>query len=174
MCRSVCIHIHCAYFAPSALLIDDEIIASSSDVQQDGPLGPLLFALPVHDITHSVVTPLSICYLDDVTIDGPSESVINSYRKIVSDLCSIGLEVNTSNTLVIYYCTESRKSVYHSPNDAKIVPIENPEHLGSPLLEGAVRCLFDDKTENVQLAIERLMLIDRRTTLIFCALSLSP
>ena len=70
---------HCAYSTPSALLINDIVTASPSGVQQCDPLGFLLFALTVNDFAHSVWTPLSIWYIDDVAIGGPSESVIDSY-----------------------------------------------------------------------------------------------
>ena len=88
--------IHCAYSTLSALLISDKIIAFSLGVQQCDLLGPLLFSLTVNDIANSVGTPLSIWYLDDVTIGSPSESVIDSYPKLVSDVRSIGLKANTS------------------------------------------------------------------------------
>ena len=41
-CPGICRLIHCAHSTPSALLIGDEIIASSSGVQQGDPLSPLL------------------------------------------------------------------------------------------------------------------------------------
>ena len=121
--------IHCAYSTLSALLISDKIIASSLGVQQCDLLGPLLFALAINDIAYSVGTPLSIWYLDDVTIGGPSESVIDSYPKIVADVSSIGVEANTSKTEVISYCTESWKSVVHSQKDVNIVPVDDSKLL---------------------------------------------
>ena len=80
----------------SPLLIGYEIIALSSDVQQGDPLGPLLFVLAVDENAHTVGTPLSIWYLDEITMGGPCESVIDSYPKIEADLSSVVREVNTS------------------------------------------------------------------------------
>ena len=109
----------------SALLISDKTIASSSSVQQGDPLGHLLFVLAVKDITHSVGSPLNIWHFTNVTIGGPSESVIDNYPKIVVDLSTIGLEVNTSKTEVISYSTERWKSAVHSLKDVKIVPVDD-------------------------------------------------
>ena len=150
-CPGICRLKHCAYATLSALLFDDEIIASSSGVQQGDPFGRLLFALAVNNIAHSDGLPLSIWYLDDATIGGPSKSVIDTYQKIVADL---SLEVNTSMTEVISYHTESRKSVVHPPRDVRIVPVDDFELLGSPLFAGAVRRIFYVKTEKLKLTTE--------------------
>ena len=169
----ICILMHCAYSTASALLIGDEIIASSFGGNQGDPLFPLLFALAVNDITHPVGTPLSIWYLNDVAIVGPSESVNDSYPKIAVDLSSIGLEVNTSQTEFISYCTKSRKSVVHSPKDLRIVPVGDSELLGAPLLVGAVSRIINDKAEKLIFETERLMQIDGHIALFVTALSLS-
>ena len=59
-CPGTCRLIHCAYSTPVALLIGDEIIASSSGEQQGDPLGSLLFVLAVKDIAQSIGTPDNI------------------------------------------------------------------------------------------------------------------
>ena len=162
----ICTLIHGAYSTPSALLIGDKIIAFSSDVQQGDPLGPLLLA--VNDIAHSVGTPLNIWYLNVVMIGGPSESVIDSYPKIVADLSSIGLEVDTSKTEVISYHTESGKNVFHSLKDVKIVPVDDSELLGSPLFAGTLRRILNEKTEQLKLATGILMQIERHIVIFCC------
>ena len=156
-CLGICRFIHCAYLTPSALLISNKIIASSSSVQRGDPLGPLLSALTDNDIAHSVKTSPNIWYLDDIMIGVPSKSVMDSYPNIIADLSCIGLEVNTSKIEVISYCTESLKSVVHSLNDVEIVPLDHPKLLGSPLIVGAVRRILDNKTKKLKLAAERLM-----------------
>ena len=155
-----------AYSTPSALLIGVEIISSSSGVQHGEPHGPLLFALTVNDIAHSVGTPHSIWYRNDATMGGPSESVIEPYPKIVADHSSIGLDVNTSMTEVISYCTGNLKIVVHSLRDIGIVPVDDSEHLRSPLFAGAICCIINDETEKLKLATERLMQIVRHIALL--------
>ena len=147
------------------MLIGDKIIASSSSVQQGDPHGPLLSALAVNDLVYSVKTPLSIWYLDDVTTGGPSEFIIDVYRKIVGNLCSISADVNTSKTDVVSYGTQGKKSFILSLNDAKIVSLCDSELSGSPLFEEAVLRIRYAKTEKLQLAIGRLMYIDCQTAL---------
>ena len=70
-------------------------------------------------------------------IGGPSsESVIDSCPKIVAGLTSISLEVSTSKTEVISYCTEGGKSVAVSLMDVMIVAVNYSELLGSALFSG--------------------------------------
>ena len=57
-----------AYQHQCKLFGKDQIISSASGIQQADPIGPLLFALAVDDITRSVSTPLNIWYLDDATL----------------------------------------------------------------------------------------------------------
>ena len=58
--------VHQAYSGPSILVAgSSSTISSSTGVQQGDPLGPLLFALAIDEITRSVSSPLNVWYLDD-------------------------------------------------------------------------------------------------------------
>ena len=82
-----------AYATNSHLVIGNETILSETGVQQGDPLGPVLFALAVDEISRSVRSPTNIWYLDDATIGGPMESVCEDLRRIIPMLSDIGLKV---------------------------------------------------------------------------------
>ena len=44
-------------------------------IQQGDPLGPLLFCLCVHPLLESIIAPLCIGYMDDLTLGGPAPMV---------------------------------------------------------------------------------------------------
>ena len=89
------------YSTPSALLFGDHIIQSSSGVQQGDPLGPALFSLSLQPLVDSLSSELNIWYLDDGTIGGSVEDVINDLKTIIHQSPHLGLELNASKCEVI-------------------------------------------------------------------------
>ena len=89
-----------AYQQQSELFCRDQI-SYASGVQQDDPIGPLLFALAVDDIARSVSAPLNIWYLDDATLEGPVDKIIHDLGTIIPALSMIGLEINASKSEVV-------------------------------------------------------------------------
>ena len=57
-------------------------------------LGPMLFCLAIQPVVDKLKSPLNIWYLDDGTIGGDIEVVIDDVNTIVSASKAIGLEVN--------------------------------------------------------------------------------
>ena len=90
-----------SYSTPSALLFGDHIIQSSSGVQQGDPLGPALFSLSLQPLVDSLSSELNIWYLDDGTIGGSAEDVINDLKTIIHQSPHLGLELNASKCEVI-------------------------------------------------------------------------
>ena len=97
---------HCMYSTPSELLICDQIIPSSTGIQNGDQLGP--YSL------HCLSVTLNTWYLNNNTIINTAKSVIDFTRKIIANLNSFGLEVNSSKTDVISYDAESKKRVDHA------------------------------------------------------------
>ena len=100
-----------AYATSSNLVIGNETILSETGVQQDDPLGPVLFALAVDEIAWSVRSPINIWYLDDATISVPVESVCEDLRRIIPMLSDIGLEVNPTKSEVSNVFCDNFQSV---------------------------------------------------------------
>ena len=90
-----------AYCKPSSVIASGHSITSSTGVQQGDPIGPLLFALAVDQISSGVDSELNVWYLDDATIGGSPESVLSDVRRCITGLKRIGLIVNPKKTEII-------------------------------------------------------------------------
>jgi hypothetical protein len=78
------------------LFFGDDTLDSAERVQQGDPMGPFLFSLPTMDIVKKMKSYLNTWYLDDGTIAGNTQTVLNDYREILKALESHGLAVNPS------------------------------------------------------------------------------
>ena len=83
-------------------MVNGHLIWSASDVQQGDPLGPLLFALDVHDIVSSMKCNFEVWYLDDASIAGDPRSVCDNMEMFNYALChwsfSESIKINQSRT----------------------------------------------------------------------------
>jgi len=67
---------HSSNSVPTSLLWNDQIIQSQEGVQQGNPLGLLLFCLAIHRHCEQLCSLLSVMYLDDVTVGGSVDDVL--------------------------------------------------------------------------------------------------
>ena len=65
-------------------------------MQQRDPVGPALFALPIHGVTFEVKSDLNVWYLDDGCVGGEPQTVLSNAAIIGNGLSSVGLEINNS------------------------------------------------------------------------------
>ena len=79
-------------------------------VRQGDPLGPMLFSIAIQGILDGVKADYSDlkiwAYLDDVTIVGNPERVIQAYEKFMAGASQIGLENNESKCKLSTHCAE--------------------------------------------------------------------
>ena len=89
-----------AYAMSNYLAIGNEAILSENGIQQDDPLGPVLFAWAVDIIARGIRSPINIWYFDDATISSPMENVCEDLRRIIQILSDIGQDVHMSKSEV--------------------------------------------------------------------------
>ena len=87
-------YIYSSYAQPSLLSYGDRVIASSGVIQQDDPLGPLLFSLTINTMVKSVQSELTCWYLDDGTLAGGCEDVQNDVNTVITEGSKLGLRLH--------------------------------------------------------------------------------
>ena len=105
-------------FSRVPALLATGLFLAQGEVQQEGPLGPVLFALDIHPVIQdarlaterSFLSGLDICsvYLNDGLCAGDAPAVSFFLEALVRGLSRIGLVVNLSKTEVIPPCTSSQ------------------------------------------------------------------
>ena len=167
-----------AYSTPSYLYFGDEdIIQSREGCQQGDPLGPLLFALGIRDLMNSCQSEVNIWYLDDATVCGDPETVMQDLTRIMAASNSLGLSVNTkkceiftlqgsedptgSNTtdLLPESLTILDQIKRNMPN-IKTMHRNDLLLLGAPIYEEAADNVLLEKLEDLRRMGERLDFID--------------
>ena len=92
------------YQQPSALRFGDTMIPSAGGVQQGDPLGPLLFATAIHQLTQDLRAgplDLALFYLDDGIIAGDVASVGAALSHIQTRGVELGLALNAAKCEVV-------------------------------------------------------------------------
>ena len=95
------------YAEKSYLLFGPEIIHSVEGVQQGDPLGPFLFSLGIQNLVNDCKSEFNCWYLDDGTIAGNVESVLQDAKMITNRFTTHGLTVNPHKSelnLTLKFC----------------------------------------------------------------------
>src|SRR6218665_2908547 len=93
--------VHQAYSTPSVLKFGDMLLSSQMGPQQEDPLGPLLFSLPLQPVLHSLESALRVGFLDDLTL-GSEIGAVSRDVDILSGLrLKLGLCLNPSKCEVL-------------------------------------------------------------------------
>ena len=155
-----------AHSKPSSVIASGHSITSSTGVQQEDPIGPLLFALAVDQIASGVESELNVWYLDDATIGGSPESVLSDVQRCNNGPKRIGLIVNPKKIEIINVGLAAGKfsRVVNSSNELlpeiKVTELTKMELLGSPILADATRCCIVKKLSEYKRMIDRILLLD--------------
>ena len=89
------LHVSGTFLNPTTLFCGDETISFNNGVQQGDPLEPMLFCLVVDELAKSLESPLNLSYLDDATLGGSPDSVLDDFTTVMEKADKLGLELNT-------------------------------------------------------------------------------
>ena len=125
--------VHSVYCKPSSLFLGDKILQSSEGVQQGDPLGPLLFCLTIHHLTLQLSSEFCVFYLNDETLGGSMEDVLQDLHTVQQVAEDLGFQLNGGKSEVICVDPTTGKSFLSA---APGLHVTSPNHvalLSSPL-----------------------------------------
>ena len=131
--------IHSAYSSPLILFWEDKTIDSAEGVQQGDSLGRLLFCLTIHQLCSYLKSELYIFYLDDGTLGGKVEDVVQDLDHIVHNGGELGLHFNSQKSEIICHDDASRGLLFNALPGAQVIDPDNATLLRSP--KGDVACI---------------------------------
>lgn len=153
------------YSSSSILFFGKDQIMSEVGAQQGDPCGPLAFSLIIQPIIENLLSELNIWYLDDGTLGGDPETILNDLKYIIQECKKIGLEINPAKC-ELFFCGDQIESVIQDFNaicsGIKVVA-NDLELLGSPISEGSEEKLILKKHSELKVMFERLNLLNCHT-----------
>lgn len=152
-------YIHQCYATKSYLVYGKDIILSEEGVQQGDPLGPLLFCLVIQPIIDSLQSKINEWYLDDGSIGGNIDVVIEDIKTIISASEDVGLKLNPSKCEVLRLkpLTDIEINALNEVIPGIMVPPTDEFCLlGAPLTLDGIPKAIAQKTESINLLISRL------------------
>ena len=150
--------VHLMYAQNSFLVFGDKIILSSCGVQQGDPLGPLLFALVLHEIPlqieddDSIDLILQTFFLNDGTFVGKADDVLKVLEIIQNVGSKMGLFLNLSKCELFWPSGISQSVLDKFPGEIEVCKEEGTELLGAPisLSENFVQNFMVEKVNKVK------------------------
>ena len=125
--------VYSCYSASSTLCYQHDIVIQSAEVvQQCDPLGPLLFCLVIHSLALKLRSELKVIYLDDGSLGGTEEDVINDIELIEQEASALGLYLNHSKSEMICAASAGTSLLSHV-SDLCRVSLDKATLLGSPV-----------------------------------------
>ena len=168
-----------AYSQPTDLYYGEEVLQSSTGIQQGDPFGPALFSLGVDEVARTVESEFNVWYLDDATLGDTPEKVLQDVQRLINRLQAIGLEVNDRKCELTILDHSPQESVHTEsrfrlvlPN-VRIVPISQCTLLGAPLSEEGIPEALRVKLSDLERMITRLEQIDSHQAFILLKNSFS-
>ncbi|XP_048479848.1 uncharacterized protein LOC125489131 [Plutella xylostella] len=156
------------YSSPSNLIYNSNLIHSEVGCQQGDPLGPAIFSLAIHKTISSLKSKLNMWYLDDGTLGGESDTVLDDLGTLTDNMREIGLELNSSKCEIFIpsHISEARKSTiiqrFNSlaPN-IKILDETSLRLLGAPIHEQSINNFISEKMNSFTNKIPHLLKISK-------------
>ena len=93
---------HATYNGAPVLQIGEFIILSAEGPQQGDLLSSAEFCLAIYPLLRGLISELKVGYLDDITLSGPRQIVVDDIKTIISKSEELGFELNAAKCEVKY------------------------------------------------------------------------
>jgi hypothetical protein len=147
------------YSSTSSLFFGNEQISSEVGAQQGDPCGPMAFSLCIHPIIEMLLSEFNVWYLDDGTLGGDPEIVLNDFKILVQECKKIGLEVNPTKC-ELFFCGDKDQSIIDEFNEVspgiKVIQNNDLELLGAPITEEAEERILRKMHDKLKIMFERI------------------
>jgi hypothetical protein len=123
------------------------------------------------DIVKKMKSNLNVWYLDDGTIAGNTQTVLEDYQEILKALESHGLAINPTKCELHLInplseeCKDALDAFQRITPGVKLVDKENLTLLGAPIYPEGIQAVLEAKLEDLELMAGRLAKIDRHSAL---------
>ena len=144
---------HQAYSADSLLFYGQTTITSATGLQQGDPAGPALFSLTIDELIKSLNAELNTWFLDDGTMGDTVDKVHIDLDNLLIGFPDLGALLNDDKCeLTTLNCTEEQRAqIIHLFQlrlpAIKLIPPEQLDLLGSPLLDEGVPRMLQEKRD---------------------------
>lgn len=159
MCPEIHPYLHQCYSTPSILWFGDFIISSQRGCQQGDPCGPPLFCMAIHEMVRGLLSEMNIWYLDDGTLAGDPQTVLEDLKTIIQKSAELGLRLNFSKCEIKVIGTDVNQEIVNAFNEIApgISAVEgNINLLGAPLTDSGISNEIKAKINKLKLMVHRL------------------
>ena len=149
--------VHLAYSSPSVLFWGDRLLQSAEGMQQGDPLGPLLFCLTIHHLVLQMRSEFCAWYLDDGTLGGSPDDVLDDLQVVEERAAELGLCLNRQKSEVICRDPSTLSVILFRVPDLMVTSPDKATLLGASL--GDVNSISEailEKTRKLRIMGDRL------------------
>ena len=145
---------------------------SAEGVQQEDPLGPLLFCVTIHQLTMQLNSDFNIFYLDDGTLGGDFNSVLHDLKMVETTTEQLGLWLKKGKSEIICWNLGTFEKFL------SVVPglqVTSPKHatlFGSPLSE-FIKGSILDKVNFLKVLRDRISYLSAQEAILLLCSSLA-
>lgn len=146
-------------------------ISSERGVQQGDPLGPALFSLGISELVDRMTSKLNVWYLDDGTLGGTLDTVLNDIQKVLDFANEGGVVLNTTKCEVTVLGGMGPEQALAKTRlldllpAAKFVEPDDLDLLGSPIGERQIPRALNAKKDLLHQICQRAALMHPQAAL---------
>lgn len=164
-CPSILPFVSAGYSKDSTLLFGKHEVTSAEGIQQGDPLAPFLFCIAVREITTRLSSELNIWFLDDGTLAGTQDSLLEDLQLVKTRGESMGLVLSPSKCEIIASSEVIIRAVKSVLPEASVVKPTDSTLLGAPLGHNAIAAVLDEKFRDLKRMEERIGDLDSHDAL---------